>query len=234
MALVVIGEGATMFRNEELKDINGIKIETDHVQVTCILKSQDHGEQAGKLKIFADGKLEISCECVPNCPEDKLSPTSFLKHNEKRQVKSWKNRICVIKGNDKRIPLRDTALLKYYYKQKPEEVERVLKRRQTIHHDEFLCCSKCGKYRRFELRSMQECRAYHDALAKENWTCSDCPNNITCETLEERESRRLCRGCPRAAKCKGCISCVCLGCGMCRFKDCSCRTCMEFMENVAN
>ncbi|XAR56581.1 hypothetical protein NMG60_11037122 [Bertholletia excelsa] len=212
MALVVSGEGATMFQNEELKVINGIKIEFDHVQVTCILKSQDHGEQAKRLKIFADGKLEISCKCVPNY---KLSPSSFLKHKEKRQLKNWKYRICVIKSNDKRIPLRDITLLKYYYKQKSEEVGRVLKRRQTIHHDEFLHCSKCGKYHRFELRSMQECRADHDALAKENWTCFDSPNNITCETLKERESHRLCRGCPRAAKCKGCISCVCLGCGMC-------------------
>ncbi|XAR55817.1 hypothetical protein NMG60_11036025 [Bertholletia excelsa] len=220
-----------MFRDEELRDINGIKIEIDHVQVTCILKSQGHGEQAGQLKIFSNGKLEISCECVSGC---NLSPLSFLLHNERRQVTNWKNKICVIKGNDKRVPLRDTSLLKYYYKQRPEEVQRAFRSRHFVHRDEFLCCSKCKKYRRFELRSMKECRAYHDSSIKVDWTCSDSPYRITCETLDERESRKLCRGCPRAAKCKGCISCVCLGCGMCRFKDCSCRTCIEFIDNVTN
>ncbi|CAK9183056.1 unnamed protein product [Ilex paraguariensis] len=103
----------------------------------------------------------------------------------------------------------------------------------TVHRDEFINCSRCDKERRFSLRSNEQCRIYHDALANKNWTCSDMPNDqMTCEDVEERKSRKACRGCPENAACKGCIRCVCFGCSMCRFPDCTCRTCVDFIQNA--
>ncbi|KAG5546320.1 hypothetical protein RHGRI_018482 [Rhododendron griersonianum] len=160
MEVVVHGQGATMFSDEELRGIANIERGPNHIEVMCLGRSSDYGELPGKLKIFPHGKLEI--------------------------------------------------------KERPEEVKGTLRPRQAIHRDEFVLCSQCGKDRRFRLRTAEECRAFHDALAKVNWTCSDTP--ITCEDPEERQSRKVRRGCPESARCSGCVSCVCVGCGMCRFK----------------
>ncbi|KAH7861549.1 hypothetical protein Vadar_027618 [Vaccinium darrowii] len=136
---------------------------------------------------------------------------------------------------DKRVPLLDTPLLKYYYKEHPEELP-TLRSMKAIHRDEFIRCSQCRKERRFRLRTAAECRAFHDALAKVNWTCSDYPCKMkTCQDPEERKSRKLGRGCPRSPRsprCPGCMLCVCVGCVKCRFKGCPCRTCVDFMENI--
>ncbi|KAH0986743.1 hypothetical protein GBA52_013920 [Prunus armeniaca] len=40
------------------------------------------------------------------------------------------------------------------------------------------------------------------------------------------------RGCPRTSTCKGCTCCVCLGCLRCRYLDCDCRICVDFMQNA--
>ncbi|MBA0743828.1 hypothetical protein Gogos_006482 [Gossypium gossypioides] len=55
---------------------------------------------------------------------------------------------------------------------------------------------------------------------------------ITCDDDEERASRRVYRGCSRSPTCKGCTSCVCFGCEICRFTDCSCQTCIDFIRNA--
>ncbi|KAK4395952.1 protein ULTRAPETALA 2 [Sesamum angolense] len=55
---------------------------------------------------------------------------------------------------------------------------------------------------------------------------------LTCDNPEERETRKVCRGCPRAQRCEGCEQCVCLGCDMCRFEDCHCQACVEYILNM--
>ncbi|XP_057460477.1 protein ULTRAPETALA 2-like isoform X2 [Actinidia eriantha] len=235
MEMIVYGEGATMFSNEELRGITNIEKGPNYIAAKCVLKSQDHGELPGRLMVFPEGKLEISCECYPGCPKDTLSPRSFMKHCESRQPSNWKNRICIIDEEDKRVPLKKTPLLKYYYKERLEGAEGTLRPPQAIHRDEFVRCSECRKERRFRLRTTVECRACHDALAKVDWTCSDHPyEKITCEDPEERKSRKASRRCPESIKCSGCMSCVCIGCGMCRFKDCPCRVCIDFVQNVGD
>ncbi|XP_057461108.1 protein ULTRAPETALA 2-like [Actinidia eriantha] len=101
MEMIVYGEGATMFSNEELRGITNIEKGPNYIAAKCVLKSQDHGELPGRLMVFPEGKLEISCECYPGCPKDTLSPRSFMKHCESRQPSNWKNRICIIDEEDK-------------------------------------------------------------------------------------------------------------------------------------
>ncbi|KAL6999447.1 ultrapetala [Sarracenia purpurea var. burkii] len=197
MEMVIYKEGASIFSEEELKGIGNIEKGPNYIEVKCVLKSQDHGELPGRLKVSSEGKLEINCECFSDCGEEKLSPKSFLAHNERRQINNWKNQICVIQENDKRVPLRKTPLLKYYYKHKPEEAEGVLRPPHAVHRDEFLCCSLCGKERRFRLRTAVDCRAYHDASANaHHWTCSQNPQE--------------------------------------KFKDCLCRACLDFIQNMGD
>jgi hypothetical protein len=79
-----------------------------------------------------------------------------------------------------KVPLSKTALLKYYYLARKSGsggggggCGRRNGRPSHTHRDEFVRCTRCGKGRRFRLRSEEECRAYHDALAKAHWTCTD-------------------------------------------------------------
>ncbi|KAI8552673.1 hypothetical protein RHMOL_Rhmol06G0284500 [Rhododendron molle] len=246
MEVVVHGQGATMFSDEELRGIANIERGPNHIEVMCLVRSSDYGELPGKLKIFPHGKRSLVTQRIDNiifgiCPDehlhdlysDKLSPRSFVRHYESEELSNWKNQICILTEKDKRIPLLNTPLLKYYHRERPEEVKGTLRPRRAIHRDEFVPCSQCGKERRFRLRTAEECRAFHDALAKVNWTCSDTPyEKITCEDMEERQSRKVRRGCPESARCSGCMSCVCVGCGMCRFKGCLCRTCVDFVDNI--
>ncbi|KAI7981362.1 Protein ULTRAPETALA 1 [Camellia lanceoleosa] len=203
MDIVVYGDGATMFRDEELEDISEIERGPNFVEVKCLLKSQNHGEQVGNLKVFLEGKIEINYGCVLNCQED-----------------------------GKRVPLRNTPLLKYYYRHQPREVEGFLQPRQAVHHDEFMRCL-CGKERRFHPLTMIKCRMYHEAFTAGNWTCAQSLHKkITCQNEEERQSSKALRGCPKSPKCKDCMACVCVGCSMCRFEDFSCQTCINFIQNI--
>lgn len=77
MEVVVHGQGATMFSDEELKGIANIEKGPNHIEVMCLVRSSDYGELPGKLKIFPHGKLEIKCECFPTCRECKSIIVSF-------------------------------------------------------------------------------------------------------------------------------------------------------------
>ncbi|KAL8166175.1 hypothetical protein V2J09_007674 [Rumex salicifolius] len=92
---------------------------------------------------------------------------------------------------------------------------------------------KIFKQWQFLLRTKQECRLYHDACLDENWTCADFPNQeVCCEDDEERQPKKILRGCFMRPLCKGCNFCVCFGCFMCRFEDCKCRSCVDFIKNA--
>ncbi|CAL5379148.1 unnamed protein product [Camellia sinensis] len=60
MDIVVYGDDATMFRDEELEDISEIERGPNFVEVQCLLKSQNHGEQVGNLKVFLEGNLKLT------------------------------------------------------------------------------------------------------------------------------------------------------------------------------
>ncbi|MCI22160.1 protein ULTRAPETALA 1-like, partial [Trifolium medium] len=89
--------------------------------------------------------------------------------------RKWKNNIWVIINGEK-VPLGKTVLLKYYNQvlKGANSSQRSLSGR-VGHRDEFVRCTKCNKERRFRLRSKEECRIHHDAVADANWKCSDLP-----------------------------------------------------------
>ncbi|CAN8270996.1 unnamed protein product [Cochlearia groenlandica] len=217
-----------LFSEEELQDISGLIVADDYVEVMCGCTSQRYGDAIARLKVFSDGVLQINCQCTPACLEDKLSPAAFEKHSERETSRNWRKNVWVFIDGDK-VPLSKTVLLRYY--------NQTLKHSSNngsnvVHRDEFVKCSRCGKERRFRLRSKRECQLHHDALALPNWKCCDYPHNkITCEEDEERGSRKVYRGCARSPSCKGCTACVCFGCNLCRFSDCSCQICVDFTTN---
>ncbi|KMZ70634.1 Protein ULTRAPETALA 1 [Zostera marina] len=218
-----------MFTEEEVSEISGLNIGEDYIEVMCGCTSHRYGDAVGRLRVFPSGHLEINCECTPGCDEDKLSPSAFEKHSGRETSRKWKNNVWVIHKGDK-VPLSKTVLLKYYHlvynSTKPHNG-------RPCHRDEFIRCSRCNKERRFRLRSKEECRIHHDALAKCNWECSDMPfHRVSCEDDEERASRKVQRGCFRLTLCKGCTTCVCFGCEICRFQDCTCQTCIDFTNNT--
>ncbi|XP_002533710.2 protein ULTRAPETALA 2 isoform X2 [Ricinus communis] len=220
----------TLFLEKELKDIDGFKRGTDYVEVTCGCTSRRYGDSMATLRVYASGKFLINCNCIPGCEADRMTPYEFEKHAEREGTSRWTSHIWVL-IRDKKVPLWRTPLLKYY-KHTANGASGSMRR--NFHRDEFIRCSKCKKDRRFRLRNKEECRMYHDALLKKRWTCDDKPYDIiTCKDEEERASRKNCRGCPRSSLCKGCTSCVCFGCLKCRFVDCSCRTCVDFMQNAS-
>jgi hypothetical protein len=104
---------------------------------------------------------------------EKLTPAAFEKHSGKETAGKWRNTIWVMVQGEK-VPLSKTALLKYYYlAHKSGNGSHKGRNGRPSHRDEFIRCTRCGKDRRFRLRSKEECRVYHDALAKINWTCAD-------------------------------------------------------------
>ncbi|CAM8900716.1 hypothetical protein QQ045_011368 [Rhodiola kirilowii] len=225
--------GVVEFSEEELMDISGVKRSEDFVEVTCGCTSHRYGDAVGRLRVFSNGELEISCECTPGCDEDKLTPAAFEKHSGRETARKWKNNIWVIVDGEK-VPLTKTPLLKYYNQAtKASKGSKRSQSNQVSHRDEFVRCTSCNKERRFRLRTKEECRLHHDTLADPSWKCADSPfDKLTCDNDEERASRRVYRGCARSPTCKGCTSCVCFGCETCRFSDCSCQTCTDFTKNV--
>ncbi|XP_010922025.1 protein ULTRAPETALA 1-like [Elaeis guineensis] len=220
-----------LFTDDELKDMNGLTKGINFVEVSCGCTSK-YGDTAGKLKVFRDGDLKIRCECS-SCNESIFTPAEFEEHALKG-YKRWKQTIwIIIKG--KKVSLLKTALLRYYKQEAKSTKGHRGRKRRSCHHDEFIRCTVCNKERRFTLRDKKECRNYHDARAKPNWRCTDFPSNkFSCDAVEERQSRKVLRRCFRLPSCEGCNYCVCLGCEMCRFSDCSCQTCVDFMKNAAN
>jgi hypothetical protein len=108
---------------------------------------------------------------------DKLSPPAFEKHSGRETTGKWRNTVWVMVQGEK-VPLSKTVLLKYYYlAQKSTNGSHKGRNGRPSHRDEFIRCTSCGKERRFRLRSQDECRIYHDALAKVNWTCEDLPTD---------------------------------------------------------
>lgn len=102
---------------------------------------------------------------------DKLTPSAFEKHSGRETARKWKNNVWIIVNGDK-VPVVKTPLLKYYNKSLKHAISQNGK---ACHRDEFLRCTECNKARRFRLRSKEECRTYHDALANVHWNCSCIP-----------------------------------------------------------
>ncbi|KAK1407076.1 hypothetical protein QVD17_38687 [Tagetes erecta] len=244
----------TIFSNEELSPFaTNITLRAPHhVEIKCRFPNKRLEGAWGILRISDDGTIKAVCHCKQDCNRGMIKlpytptsyfllyasfvikteswdfwlitaftcPSKFSKHASSST--NWRTTLSVDE-----IKLGDTPFVKYY---KGDEYVRPC--HLVSHRNEFLQCSACKKVRRFELRSRDACRLYHDAAARETRTCKDMiPGKWKCEDLEERSSRRH-NGCRKNIGCKGCKHCICLGCNMCRFEDCGCQMCNDFYANA--
>lgn len=67
-----VTNGASMFNEEDTREIYGLRVCEDHVDVTCGCTSHQYGDAVGTLRVFPNGDLEINCECTPGCDEGDL------------------------------------------------------------------------------------------------------------------------------------------------------------------
>ncbi|KAF2323950.1 hypothetical protein GH714_004409 [Hevea brasiliensis] len=145
-------EKEILFSDEELREMSGVKRGGDYIEVTCGCTSHRYGDAV-----------------------DKLTPAAFEKHSGRETARKRKNNVWVIVNGEK-VPLSKTVLLKYYSQaSKNANGSHRSCNGRVCHRDEFVCCSKCKKERRFRLRTKEECRIHHDALADVNWKCADLP-----------------------------------------------------------
>lgn len=105
---------------------------------------------------------------------EKLTPAAFEKHSGRETSRKWKNNVWII-ANGEKVPLCKTVLLKYFNQTSKSANGSHRNNGRVCHRDEFLCCTRCNKERRFRLRTKEECRIHHDAVAGTNWKCSDLP-----------------------------------------------------------
>ncbi|KAL5147281.1 Protein ULTRAPETALA 1 [Glycine soja] len=148
-----------------------------------------------------------------NITQVNVTLEAFQKHALRERSGRWKRNIWVHFEDEDKVPLWKTPLIKYYTHQS-NVVNRKdsAMRKQNIHRDEFLRCTKCGKERRFHLKSRPDIKNYHDALNNKCWTCSLWPyQKITCDDYEERSSLKASRGCSCSSTCQDCSTCYCEG-----------------------
>ncbi|KAH1127535.1 hypothetical protein GYH30_016224 [Glycine max] len=175
----------------------------DYIEVLCGASNKKYGDYVGRLKINNEGQYFITCECCPKCPLVSVTLEAFEKHALREGSGRWKRNIWVHCVDEDKVPLWKTPLIK----------------KQNFHRDEFLRCTRCGKERRFHLKSRPDIKNYHDALNNKCWTCS----------LWPYQNLKASRGCSRSSTCQGCSTCYCEGCIKCHFEDCNCQECRDFM-----
>ena len=61
--------GLMIFSDEELREMSGVKKGGEYIEVTCGCTSHRYGDAVGRLRVFSNGDLEITCECTPGCNE---------------------------------------------------------------------------------------------------------------------------------------------------------------------
>lgn len=72
-----------LFSDEELSEMSGVKRGVDHIEVTCGCTSHRYGDAVGRLRVFMNGELEITCECTPGCQEGPSLSSLFVAFGKK-------------------------------------------------------------------------------------------------------------------------------------------------------
>jgi hypothetical protein len=71
-------EMVLLFSEEELREMSGVKRGGDYIEVMCGCTSHRYGDAVGRLRVFINGELEITCECTPGCDEGLFSQKVFV------------------------------------------------------------------------------------------------------------------------------------------------------------
>ncbi|KAL0415962.1 UNVERIFIED_CONTAM: hypothetical protein Slati_3428100 [Sesamum latifolium] len=63
-----------MFIEEELASFHGVLQTTpEFVEIDCGCTNPRYGDTPAKLRAYVDGKVEIDCNCMEDCPKGKLA-----------------------------------------------------------------------------------------------------------------------------------------------------------------
>ena len=123
-----------------------------------------------KFYIGRDASLYMYClTALSGCEENSLYCLFFfcfiqLLHSGRELARKWKNNVWVI-VNGKKVMLCKTVLLKYHNEaSKNANGAQRSQNGQASHRDEFVCCARCNKERKFRLQTKQECQIHHDAV----------------------------------------------------------------------
>ncbi|XP_028236894.1 protein ULTRAPETALA 2-like [Glycine soja] len=166
-------DGKILFDEEELKMILDFKRGEDYIEVLCGATNKKYGDYVGRLKINNEGQYFITCECCPECPLVNVTLEAFEKHALREGSGRWKRNIWIHCEDEDKVPLWKTPLIKYYTHQANVANRKdSAMRKQNFHRDEFLRCTRCGKERRFHLKSRPDIKNYHDASNNKCWNCS--------------------------------------------------------------
>ncbi|KAJ0792933.1 putative developmental regulator, ULTRAPETALA [Helianthus annuus] len=93
---------------------------------------------------------------------------NFAKHaSGVKNLPMWRTKVWVLNCNGEKIKLGERCFLRYY-----KGDEYVRPHNQVSQRDELLSCVTCYKVCRFNLRTRDACRIYHDVATRENRTCS--------------------------------------------------------------
>ncbi|XP_021726145.1 protein ULTRAPETALA 1-like [Chenopodium quinoa] len=175
----IISSNEIFFEPEELKGMTLIERNNEVIKLLCGITHPKYGDSIGKISIYRDGRIEIDCDCYPGCNAEKISPSEFEKHAGFNGVSNWRGHIWVFVDVTKER-LRETKLLKYYRGSTKDRSDPVKPARsRTVHRDEFMKCTACGKRRPFLRRTKDQCKVYHQATKNsDTWTCSDFPYSL--------------------------------------------------------
>ncbi|KAJ0612127.1 putative developmental regulator, ULTRAPETALA [Helianthus annuus] len=126
-----------------------------YIGIVCSCTNNRLRDCVGILRISDDDTIFVTCYC------------NFAKHAlGVRNLPIWRTRVWVLNCNGEKIKLGERCFLRYY-----KGDEYVRRHNQVSQRDEFLSCVACDKVCRFELRTRDACRTYHDVATRENRTC---------------------------------------------------------------
>ncbi|KAJ0570992.1 putative developmental regulator, ULTRAPETALA [Helianthus annuus] len=120
-----------------------------YIGIACGCTNNQLEESVGILRISDDDTIIAICYCNDACGDG-------------RNVPKWRTKVLVFNCNSEKIKLGETCFLRYY-----KGDEYVRPHSEVSHGDEFLSCTACYKVHRFELRTWDACRTYHDAAARD-------------------------------------------------------------------
>ncbi|KAE8732142.1 LSD1-like2 [Hibiscus syriacus] len=144
-----------MFSEGELKDMEGLKRESDFIEDKYGCTSKKYGNTIGRLRVLTNGPFLISSECTSACDEEKLTAYDFEKHSGKEGTGKWKSHIWVVMYNNK-VPLWRTVLKYYKHASNGANELNCLRAKHLFHCDEFIRCTRRKKERRFRLQTDDE------------------------------------------------------------------------------
>ncbi|XP_054812229.1 protein ULTRAPETALA 2-like [Prosopis cineraria] len=235
------------FNEEELKGIRGYEKGLNYVEVGCGFTNKKYGDFGGKLRIEANvdvtpkefekhgGMKEVKgrkwTSSIWVQVEDTgerlaLGKSKVMKYyNHKANAANW------IKHASRNNKFHNDLFIRCSNCHKQRRFRRRTMKQIKDYHDAVNNTTwECSlwpydNYINNKTLKDQIDTSYAFMLADryKNFSCF----RITCEDEEERDNRKMYRGCPLVKQCPGCKYCNCTGCLKCRFLNCNCRECTD-------